>query len=179
MRQAMAALVPENPRHPLPIQGGDRPKGLNALGTLANHPELTRAFHTFDGHILFGSTISVRQRELIVLRVAALRECDYEWKQHLVQGADAGIGPEEIERVAQGSSAPGWSPLDGAILRAVEELIGDATISGDTWSRLSTELDTHQLMDLIFTVGCYELIAMFFKACAVQLDDDLVEFLAK
>ena len=91
MRVAMAALVRENPRHPLPAQGGDRPKGLNALGTLAQHPELTRAFNGFNGHILFGTTLSLRQRELIVLRVADLRDCGYEWKQHVVQGSDAGI----------------------------------------------------------------------------------------
>jgi hypothetical protein len=70
----MAALVPESTRHPLPVQGGDRPKGLNALGTLAQYPVLTHAFNAFNGHILFGTTLSLRHRELIVLRVAALRE---------------------------------------------------------------------------------------------------------
>ena len=175
----MAALVPERPRHPLPVQGGDRPKGVNALGTLAHHPELTRAFHTFDGHILFASAISVRQRELIVLRVAALRDCEYEWKQHVVQGSDAGISREEIDRVAQGPDAPEWGALERAILRAVDELVRDAFVDDETWSVLAAELDTHQLMDLVFTVGCYDLIAMFFKAVGVQVDDDLRQYLGE
>ena len=175
----MAALVPENPRHPLPAQGGDRPKGLNALGTLAQHPGLTRAFNGFNGHILFGTTLSLRQRELIVLRVADLRDCGYEWKQHVVQGSDAGISAEEIDRVGQGPDAPGWSPLEQAILRAVDDLVGDAFVTDETWSVLAAELDTHQLMDLIFTVGCYDLIAMFFKSSGVQVDDDLTRYLNK
>jgi AhpD family alkylhydroperoxidase len=169
--------VPENPRHPLPVQSGDRPKGLNALGTLAQHPDLTRAFNTFNGHILFGTTLSLRQRELIVLRVAELRNCAYEWKQHVLQGSDAGLTPEEIARVAQGPDTPGWSPLESAILRAVDEVVGDACVSDETWSVLAGELDTQQLMDLLFTAGCYEVVAMFFNSAGVQIDDDLNGYL--
>jgi len=175
----MAALVPENPRHPLPTQGGDRPKGLNALGTLAQHPKLTRAWNAFNGHVLFDTTLSLRQRELIVLRVAHLRDCDYEWKQHVVQGSDAEISPEEIDRVRQGPDAPGWSPLEQAILQAVNELVADAIVTDKTWSVLAQELDTQQLMDLVFTVGCYDVIAMFFNSSGVQVDDDLIRFLQK
>jgi AhpD family alkylhydroperoxidase len=177
MRSALAALVPENPRHPLPVQGGNRPKGLNALSALAQHPELTRAFNTFNGHILFGTTLSLRQRELIVVRVAILRSCDYQLKQHVVQGLDAGLSQEEIDRIALTPAAPEWSPIDAAILRAVDELVSDACISEQTWSVLAGELDTHQLMDLIFTVACYETVAMFFNSAGVQVDDDLVQYL--
>ena len=69
IREAIAAMRPANPRHEFPKTEG-RPKALNALGTLAQHPDLARAFNTFNGHILFGSTLSPRQRELLVLRVA-------------------------------------------------------------------------------------------------------------
>ena len=110
---------------------------------------------------------------------AALRDCEYEWKQHLVQGSDAGISPAEIDRVAEGPAAPGWSPLEEAILRAVDELVRDTFVTDGTWSVLARELDTPQLMDLVFTVGCYDLIAMFFKSSGVQVDDDLIRYLNK
>ena len=58
MKAALAALRPPNPRHPLPSRDANRPKGLNALGTLAQHPELTTAFNTFNGHVLFASRIT-------------------------------------------------------------------------------------------------------------------------
>jgi len=179
MRGAMAAIVPENPRHPLPLQGGGRPKGLNALGAFAQHPELARAFNTFNGHILFGTTLSLRQRELIVVRVAVLRNCDYEFKQHVVQGLDAGLSHEEIDRIALTPDASDWSPIDAALLQAVDELVNDACMSDQSWSALARELDTHQLMDLIFTVACYEAVAMFFNSAGVQVDDDLVQYLEK
>src|SRR6478672_6076900 len=152
MREALAALRPPKPRHPFPSQDADRPKGRNALGTFAHHPELAQAFHTFNGHILFASTLSPRQRELLVLRVAAVRRSDYEWAQHAILAGDAGIEPDEVARVAEGPDAPGWSAIDQAMVRAVDELLADAEVADSTWEVLAGELDEQQLMDLVFTV---------------------------
>jgi alkylhydroperoxidase family enzyme len=172
MRAAIAALRPAEPRHPFPRREG-RPKGLNALGTLARHPELTTAFHTFNGHILFSSTLTPRQRELLVLRVASVRQSSYEWAQHSVLAGDAGLEADEIARIAQGPGAPGWTELDRAMLSAVDELIGAGEIGDETWGLLAAELDEQQLMDLVFTVGAYEILAMAFRSFGVELDDDL------
>ena len=62
MRAALAALRPADARHPRPQTEG-RPKALNALGTLALHPELTKAFNDSasdsDGRVL------AQQREMM------------------------------------------------------------------------------------------------------------------
>src|SRR5262249_31736633 len=150
-----------------------RPKGLNALGTLAQHPELAQAFHTFNGHVLFTSTLSPRQRELLVLRVAVRRHSEYEWRQHAVLAGDVGLDPDDVARVAAGPDAAGWSPLERAMLRAVDELVDEAMLSDGTWACLSDGLDTQQLMDLVFTVGAYDVLAMAFRSFGVELDGDL------
>ncbi len=172
MREALAVLLPENPRHPR-LRTEGRPKALNALGTLAQHPELARAYHTFNGHIIYNTSLSPRQRELLVLRVAAVRGSEYEWVQHVVLAADVGITGDEVARVVDGPDADGWTPLDAALLRAVDELLADALVSDGTWATLAGELDRQQLMDLVFTVGSYDLLAMAFRTFGVELDDDL------
>lgn len=173
MRDAIAALRPPVVRHPLPPRGGSRPKGLNVLGTLARHPALTRAFNTFNGHILFGTTLSPRQRELLVLRVAAVRQSEYEWAQHAVLAADAGIDADEVRRIAEDPGAPEWAALDRALLAAADELLKEATVSEATWAALADELDEQQLMDVVFTVGAYDTLAMAFRSFGVAVDDDL------
>ena len=174
MQGALAALRPPNPRHPSPPRDPNRPKGLNVLGTLAQHPELTTAFHTLTGHVLFASTITPRQRELLVLRVAHLRGSDYEWAQHVVLAGDAGIAPDEVERIADGPDAGAWDPVDAALVRAVDELVADARIADGTWAVLAEHLDQQQLMDVVFTVGTYEVLAMALRTFGVELDADLV-----
>lgn len=172
MRTALAALRPPEPRHPLPEPDPTRPKGLNILGTLAHHPALAAAYHTFNGHVLFATTLTARQRELLVLRVAAVRGADYEWAQHEVLAGDVGITSEELDRIATGDGA-GWAPLDAALLRAAEELVADARIGDETWGTLAAELDAQQLLDVIFTVGAYDALAMVMRSVELPLDDDL------
>jgi alkylhydroperoxidase family enzyme len=173
MGQALAALRPAAPRHPLPRRDESRPKGRNALGMLARHPELTTAFNTFNGHVLFATTLTARQRELLVLRVASRRGADYEWAQHVVLGHDAGLSTDEIVRVELGPDEGGWSPFEAALLRAADELLETARIGDETWSVLADALDERQLMDVVFTVGAYDLVAMAFRTFDVELDDDL------
>ncbi len=173
MGQAVAALRPPDARHRTPLRRGDRPKGLNVLGTFARHPALSRAFFTFNGHVLSGSTLTPRQRELLVLRVASLRRSTYEWAQHALLAEDVGLSGEEVARIAEGPDAPGWSTLERAMLVAADELVDDAMVGDATWAVLSSQLDQQQLMDLVFTVGAYEVVAMAFRSFGVELDEDL------
>ena len=172
VRAGIAALRPAGATQELRRSKGG-PKGVNVLGTLAQHPTLMQAYHHFNGHILYTNTLDARQRELLILRVAARRGAEYEWRQHAYIARDLGFTDAEIERIAEGPHAAGWSPLDAAMLRAVDELVADACIADDTWAVLADELDRHQLMDLVFTVGAYDLLAMAFRSFGVELDDDL------
>jgi alkylhydroperoxidase family enzyme len=178
MRQALAAMDPPEPRHPRPVRE-DRPMSMNTLGTLAHHPALAQAFFTFNGHIIMATTLTERQRELLVLRVATLRQSAYEWAQHVYMARDAGLTDEEISRIAYGPDAPFWTPLESALIRAVDELIGDGTIGRRTWTVLARELDAQQLLDVIFTVGAYETIAWVMRSFELDLDPELLSLRSK
>jgi 4-carboxymuconolactone decarboxylase len=167
------AYRPENPRHPVSPLDPDSPKGLNAMGVLAHHPELTNAYNRLIRHALYFTTISIRQRELLILRVAHRRDSLYEWAQHVYQAEVAGVTPEEIAAVRTGPSAPRWSVLESALLAAVDELVDDARIADETYAVLAAELDAQQLMDVVFTVGAYDVFAMALRTFDVQMDDDL------
>ncbi len=78
-----------------------------------------------------------------------------------------------MDRIADGPQAPGWSPLDRAMLSAVDELIGEGEIADATWEVLSAELAEQQVMDLVFTVGAYEVLALAFRSFGIELDEDL------
>jgi alkylhydroperoxidase family enzyme len=172
VRAGIAALRPAGATQEL-RRSKDGPKGLNVLGTLAQHPALMQAYHTFNGHILYTNSLDARQRELLVLRIAARRGAEYEWRQHVHIAHELGFTDADIERIAEGPHAADWSPLEAAMLRAVDQLVADAHIDDETWTVLADELDRHQMMDLVFTVGAYDLLAMAFKSFGVQIDDDL------
>ena len=172
MRDALANMLPAEPRHPRPVSEG-RPGSRNTLGTFAHHPTLARAFFGFNGHILMGTTLSERQREVLVLRIATRRQSAYLWAQHVFMGNDAGLSDEEIGRIAYGPDAPFWTAEDAALLRAVDELIDDGVIGQTTWDVLATGLTTEQLLDLVFTVGAYQTIASMMRSFDLAIDDDI------
>lgn len=156
-------------------RGSDAPL-LNIFATLAHHPALMKRWLVFGNHVLAKSTLPARERELVILRIGWLCRAEYEFGQHTVIGKQTGLSSEEIERVTQGPDAAGWSPLDALLLRAVDELHGDAFVKDATWKALSKHLSTEQLLDLVFAVGQYNLVSMALNTLGVQLDEGVPGF---
>ncbi|WP_348671897.1 carboxymuconolactone decarboxylase family protein [uncultured Abyssibacter sp.] len=146
------------------------PRGRNVLGALVHHLPLAQAFLTFNNHVATASTVSKRVRELLILRISWLRRCEYEFVQHIVLGKRAGLTDEEIARVQAGPDAPDWDPVDADLLRAADELHDDARIHAETWSRLSEHFEPQQLMDIVFAVGCYGLLATAINTLEIPLE---------
>lgn len=143
---------------------------LNIFATLAHHPELMRRWLVFGNHILGKSTLPARERELAILRVGYLCKSEYEWGQHVLIARRCDISDEEIARVAAGPDAAGWSAADAAVIRAADELHADQMIEDGTWAALSRSWNPQQLMDLVFTIGQYHLVAMALNTLGVQRD---------
>jgi alkylhydroperoxidase family enzyme len=175
---AGAALrAPEGfPMAPIASPSGT-PRGMGALETFAHHPALAQAFFPFNGHVQYGTTLAPRQRGLLVLRVGVLRQSTYLWTQHVLAGRELGLTDADIANIAFGPNAPTLAPLDAALVRAVDELIGDGVISDATWAVLAADLDHRQLLDVIFTVGCFETVSFMMRSVNLELDQVALELL--
>jgi alkylhydroperoxidase family enzyme len=149
---------------------------LNIFATLAHHPKLLKRWLVFGSHVLARSSLPARDREMLILRIGWLCRAEYEWGQHVLIARASDLSDEEIERIAAGPDAPGWTPFDACLLRAVDELHDDAMISDATWKSLSARYDTKQLLDLVFTVGQYQLVSMALNTLGVQRDPGVPGF---
>jgi alkylhydroperoxidase family enzyme len=150
---------------------------LNALRVYVRHPELYRNFNVFSRYIEgTASTLSTRAKEIVVLRTVWLTRDEYSWAYHRPAGLRAGLSEDEIERIARGPDAPGWSGFEAALVRAVDELHADQVIGDRTWSELAARYSDKELMDLIFTVGHRTMASMFHKSAGVELDPGITGF---
>ncbi|RJF85990.1 carboxymuconolactone decarboxylase family protein [Sphingomonas cavernae] len=137
--------------------------------TMLRHPDLF-ARHTEVGlHLLREGALSARDRELAILRIGWLCQAPYEWGEHVFVAKRFGVTSAEIERITEGPDAEGWSELDSAILRATDELHGDAMISDATWDVLSGHYDDRQLIELPIVVGQYQLVAYYQNSLRLRL----------
>ncbi|MET7769344.1 carboxymuconolactone decarboxylase family protein [Nocardia sp. NPDC005366] len=157
---ALSRMLPEERRNP--------EAAGNVLTTLVRHPALTKAFLTFNIHLLFKSTLTPRLRELAILRVAHRRNCAYEWDHHARMAIDAGLTENEVE--AARGNAQLTDDFDLAVLRAVDELDEKSNLSDETWAALSEHLDERQRMDFVFTVGAYSMLAVAINTFGIEVD---------
>jgi alkylhydroperoxidase family enzyme len=139
------------------------------IATLMRHPQLYKAFIDFVGRRAHATVLGPRDVELVVLRAAWLCRSGYVWGEHVNFGKKAGITDDEIERLIEGSSAPGWNTRDRALLALVEELHETADVSDGTWAALAADFDAQQLIELLFVVGSYHQVAFLYNAMRVRL----------
>lgn len=151
-------------------------KILNIFRTLAHHPKLMTRWLVFGNHVLAKNSLSPRDRELAILRVGWLCKAEYEWGQHASIALNSDISQNEIDRVTHGPEAAGWSDREVALLTATDELVRDAFIQDDTWKALGAFYDKQQLIDLVFTVGQYNLVSMALNTLGVQLEEGVQGF---
>lgn len=65
-----------------------------------------------------------------------------------------------IENIAHGPAAPGFSPLERALLTATDELYRDSSISDRTWATLRSHLDVPTLLNVVASVAQYRQVSV-------------------
>jgi alkylhydroperoxidase family enzyme len=150
---------------------GQDGKATNDLLTYLNHPVLARDIMPFERYISTESTLPPRDRELLILRTAALCRSEYVWAHHVPAARKAGITADELSRIARGPDAPGWQPFEAALLRAADELHVSAFVSDATWAALAAKYNSRQLIDATFTVGEFTMVSGTVNSARVQIED--------
>jgi alkylhydroperoxidase family enzyme len=152
---------------------GPAGNATNALRIYLHHPVLAENILPFERYISDQSTLTPRHRQLLILRTAWLCRSEYVWAQHAQAARTAGVTGDELTRIARGPDAPGWDPFEAALVRAVDELIADSFVSDSTWAALTARYDTRQVMDAVFTVAEFTMVAGTLNSIGVPVDEAL------
>ena len=141
------------------------------FSTLIRHPELLEASLVLGLHLMGKSTLTSRERELIVLRTGWLCRAPYEFGEHVMIAHRLGFTSEEVDAIKAGSTDPRWTPEERTLLVAVEELHADAFISDATWAALAARYDERQLIEIPALVGQYQLNAYIHNSIGLRLHE--------
>jgi len=130
------------------------PGRSNLVRTLARHPRIFKRWVRYHEALTHG-TLGDRHRELLILRAAYRAGCDQEWTQHQQVASRIGLRPEEVSRTREALDPSTWSPVEAALLRAVDELVDHASISDATWQQLAAHYEEAQLIEIPMVVGFF------------------------
>jgi 4-carboxymuconolactone decarboxylase len=145
------------------MRGEPRLVGISGSSTFRD--QLNHSASLLEGCIQFGHEVVRAQLELApalqevaVLRVAALRRCEYEWAHHIPMAQTAGLNLADIATVRDAPEQLG-EPLR-SVARYAEAVDRDE-VSDDSWTAIALRLSPREAVELTMLSAAY---SMFCRA---------------
>ena len=125
----------------------------------------------YSGRLLRGRLPKI-DTELVILRVAHLRSCEYELQHHRNIARASGLDADMQATIFAWPDVPAdardrLTARQQALLAATDEFVKDRTISDGTWQQLATHLDRRRLIEFCMLASNYDGLAATMSA----LDD--------
>jgi len=148
---------------------------MHLFTTLGQRQLLFWAWAIYGARVLRGRLPAI-DTELVILRVAHLRSCEYELQHHRnmarAQGLDADLQATIFAWPDISADAGNrLSPRQEALLAATDEFVKDRTITDATWQQLAGHLDRRQLIEFCLLASHYDGLAATMSALEVPLDN--------
>lgn len=147
--------------------------------TVARNPRVLQRMMA--GGLLDRGSISIRHRELMILRTTAMCDAEYEWGVHVaVYGGKAQWTTEQIHSSVHGTADDAcWSIEDRLVIRLSDQLHGTAKVDEPLWSDLAAAFTDEQLVELIMLAGLYHAVSFMVNATGVQHEEFAPRFPGK
>lgn len=149
---------------------------LTLFQTVARNPRALARF--FAGSLLDKGSITLAERELVILRACARANARYEWGVHVsFFAAKAGLSPALVTATVKGTADdPAFSPDQALLIALVDEVHDRADVSDGLWARLVQHFDAGQLVELIMLAGQYRMVAGLCNGLRLPLEPDAAAY---
>jgi 4-carboxymuconolactone decarboxylase len=169
-------IAPLEPPYPADIAArfaAIMPAGMEPLKlfrTLARNERVLQRF--LAGGLLDRGSISLGERELVILRTCARCGSEYEWGVHVqIFAAKAGLSEAQVAAAAHGTASdPAWSPRQALLVRLVDELHDEKRIPAPLWAELAHHWSPEQLVELVVLAGSYTMVSLVTTAFEIELE---------
>jgi alkylhydroperoxidase family enzyme len=169
-------LAPALPPHTPAIDkalGQLMPPGVEPLRlfrTLAHNPRVLERF--LAGGLLDKGSITLRDRELAILRTTARCGSEYEWGVHVAFfSARAGLSADEVRATCARELPAGvFGEHDRALLALCDSLHERADVDDALWRRVAAEFAPDQIVELVVLAGFYHTVSFATNALRIELE---------
>jgi len=149
------------------------------LRTFAHHPALANAFSPLNIHLLSTNSLPVKQRQIAIMRTAWVTRAVYMWSSHLQTSQSCGLSTDMYGPIQRGADDPYFTEFERVVIRATDDLVHDRKVSDANWQALRAEWDEKQMLDFLFTVGCYAMVAGVMRSTGAERQEDLLALAAR
>ena len=142
----------------------------NVLGILMRNQDTLGPFLDYWVTSKSKMGLTVREQELVILRMAVLYRSEYVWKHHVKVGREFGINETELDAIRQGFYNAFTAERERAFLELTDAFVNDRSLPPELWNRTKDVLSPRDFVDLISLVSQYVLFALTNVCMQVQLE---------
>lgn len=149
------------------IGRGPRGKVGGPFKVLLHRPEVADATQALGLALRFHGMLDAREREFMILAVAAHWACGYEWDVHVAEARSAGLAETDLDWLRRGEGQP--SPDLDLPYRFVSGLVrGGGAVDEPLYQDALRRWGREALVEVVALVGYYTMLAFTLNAHEVS-----------
>ncbi len=140
----------------------------NSLAALAHSPRLLEVQMQLLDALWNGTQLERSIQELVILRVAQVRQSDYEWGRHVRTAQLIGVPDEKVAALERWGDSPALTEAERAAIGLADVLAREGDAPQDAIDAVLEHYSERQLVELTQLVGAYVMFAIFLKGLRID-----------
>lgn len=145
---------------------------LELLQAIGLNPRVLQTYMRHGSALWQEAGLPPRRVELVILAVAQVLDCEYEWHQHIGLARDAGVTGAEIREIGAGRTTA-FDDTDSLLLRYAQQ-IATRDVNDDMHRLIETQFDDKMVSGVTTLVGHYLGTAAIIDALDLQPETPFV-----
>jgi alkylhydroperoxidase family enzyme len=134
----------------------DQMPAMAPVDMLAHSPALARQFLHLAATQFTTLELTARNREILILTVAAHVKCEYEYQQHIPIAQDAGVDATLREAIWTGKlNADELSPQEQALIEFVRDVLLSPSVPEPTMAAIQSHFSAREIVEILQLIGFY------------------------
>lgn len=121
-------------------------------------PKIGAAFAKLQSTEEGETTLTPRIRQVVLLTIGALWQCDYERYAHRAVAHKLGMSKEVVDALAEGTEPKGLTEDELLAREVTERIATDHTLPDDLFRKAQAAFGNQGIVDLLILAGCYVIV---------------------
>jgi 4-carboxymuconolactone decarboxylase len=150
---------------------GNGARIINFYKVLANSPHVARNVIRLGNSLIGRTALSPKLRELTIMRIAKLCDCEYEWVQHTPVALQSGVSQAQLDAIGSWKESNNFDEEERAILQYVDEVAQNVKVADGTFEALNKYLNEQNIVEVTLAIGWWGMLARLFVPLEVEVDE--------
>jgi alkylhydroperoxidase family enzyme len=155
------------------FRSGRRGSLINVYRLLLHSPPLAESWFDHLNQVRWGTQLSGRLREIVIIRIGYLNKVDYVLNQHVPKLAEAeGLSVEECSALADWKDDGTFSAEECAALAFADAMTREVAVPDGVFDALRDHFDERRIVELTILIGTYNMQNRVLAALQIDLEPE-------